>query len=281
MSQNISFFTPIVYGYQEKTLKEFAVEKADQYFSLGGRQAHVITGQVNASGEKGFVFVTGNSSLFVTALKIISYFSIVIPALMFVIKAVFKDGRPFYEMKQESVLAILKNRNENYDSTQNNPFEDLGRLDDLENKYRPSWQTKTELGLILKVRLEPQWYHLLDYFPLSQGTIQDIKDLVRLKPKTLNQIGSELRTDPLHPLGAALINPWKVPLHVIEFLIESGAVPNPVVQIDNGREIRSFDDLRYSVGRRVSKGRLKDVAKILDKHRYQSEAEALRRLCRS
>lgn len=98
---SIKFFTPVNYGDHCQTLAQFALEKVDAYFYLGGRKAQVIPGHRQGKSE-GTVLFDENASFFKTALKVATYFTLVIPALMLVAKVILRWTHPFH------LIGILK-----------------------------------------------------------------------------------------------------------------------------------------------------------------------------
>lgn len=75
----------------------------------------------------------------------------------------------------------------------------------------------------------------------------DIKDIVKLTPQSINCIiGSHINRNEVPPLAAACFN-VKMPLHIVEFLLQQGANPNATLKTMNGR-ISIFEDLKQHVG---------------------------------
>lgn len=91
MGNQISFFTPVSFGSQSGPLSE----KIDNYFYLGGKKAYVIPGHVE-QGSEDVILTPGQSSFLTTALKIVSYFTLIIPALMLIAKAALRYSHSFY-----------------------------------------------------------------------------------------------------------------------------------------------------------------------------------------
>lgn len=66
----------------------------------------------------------------------------------------------------------------------------------------------------------------------NSGIEKDIKEIVELTPQSMNCIIGSIRSvNELTPLAAACIN-VKIPLHIIEFLLQQGADSNATVQLD-------------------------------------------------
>lgn len=91
MGNQISFFTPVGFGSQSQPFSE----KIDNYFHLGGKKAYVIPGHVE-QGSEGVVLTQGQSSFLTTVLKIVSYFTLIIPVLMLIAKAALRHSHSFY-----------------------------------------------------------------------------------------------------------------------------------------------------------------------------------------
>lgn len=72
---------------------------------------------------------------------------------------------------------------------------------------------------------------------------QDIKDIVKLTPQSLNCILGILRCrNNVPPLAVACFN-VNIPLHIVEFLLQQGANPNATLKV-NGHPTKIFKDLR-------------------------------------
>ena len=86
---NISFCTPVSFGQQAQTLSQSLLEIADDYFFFGGEKA-IVDFTKTIEGSFGINLVDANSSWKETALKIISYFTIILPAILFLAKCVLR-----------------------------------------------------------------------------------------------------------------------------------------------------------------------------------------------
>jgi hypothetical protein len=77
----------------------------------------------------------------------------------------------------------------------------------------------------------------------NQEIEDDIKEIVKLTPQSVNCILGRLRCrDEVTPLVAASINP-NIPVHIVELLLESGANPNATIKL-NGYPIHILKDLK-------------------------------------
>jgi len=81
----------------------FLLEKVDSYFYLGGKKAKIEPGYTKGNSE-GVCLVDSKSSL--TALKVASYFTVVIPLLMLVAKSILRSNYDFYLLHREKVSII-------------------------------------------------------------------------------------------------------------------------------------------------------------------------------
>lgn len=96
----ISFFTPVSYRDQPTFWGQKAVELVDGYFSLGGRVAVVIPGAVQ-NGSQEVALQDVNAVWWQTALKVVSYFTVVIPVIMLVAKAIMRSQYLFHECQRQ------------------------------------------------------------------------------------------------------------------------------------------------------------------------------------
>lgn len=103
----ISFFTPIYYGSEAKTAKEKAIENIDNYFHLTGKKAVVIQSRtLNQKHEKVLLSKTKFSAL--TLLKtisvVLSCFTIIIPLIMCISKAILRSSHSYKLMNAKKEL---------------------------------------------------------------------------------------------------------------------------------------------------------------------------------
>jgi hypothetical protein len=93
--EKLSFFIPVRFDTEPKTLSQSLLELGDQYFFLGGKQAHVISDDVvTLESEK-------SSPCWLTALKILSYFTLIIPIGILLAKICLRSAHPFYIALEE------------------------------------------------------------------------------------------------------------------------------------------------------------------------------------
>ncbi len=93
--QSVNFFTPIHYGNQSKSLAQSAMEVVDEYLAFGDKKACVIAGKVE-DGKQGVVLTERKSSCVLSALKVASYFMIILPLIALFIKAALRCNYQFY-----------------------------------------------------------------------------------------------------------------------------------------------------------------------------------------
>ena len=93
--EGVNFFTPISHGKQGNTIATSVTDMAEDYFHLCGKKACVIAGRVE-NGKEGVVLTAGKSPLLLSALKVISYFTIIIPLIALLVKIVLRYKNQFY-----------------------------------------------------------------------------------------------------------------------------------------------------------------------------------------
>ena len=76
------FFTPIVFANNRTTFTQKVVEACDDFFYYGGRKICVLADKT--------IYLTHNQKRAITALKIALCFTVVLPALCLIIKALFR-----------------------------------------------------------------------------------------------------------------------------------------------------------------------------------------------
>lgn len=126
----------------------------------------------------------------------------------------------------------------------------LKKINDLVNKYS-KYNRKYERSLtdwLTGAELVPKGNpQLLDAlftgcrFPFAESTFeaytpeieQDIKDIVKLTPQSMNCILGTLRCRYfVPPLAVACVN-VNIPLHIVEFLLQQGANPKATLELNN------------------------------------------------
>jgi hypothetical protein len=93
MSQ-VSFFTPINFGNQPKSSSEWLLEKVDSYFHLKDKKAYVVLNETGLK-ERSVLIATEQSPCLITALKVASYITLVLPFIMLVLKAILRSAYTF------------------------------------------------------------------------------------------------------------------------------------------------------------------------------------------
>jgi len=91
----IGFFTPVKYGNQATSLGQKLTEFVDDYFYLGGRIAQVT--KSNQIGSEPVVLKVGKTVWWKTALKVISYTTLIVPMNMLIAKAALRSYYAFYD----------------------------------------------------------------------------------------------------------------------------------------------------------------------------------------
>lgn len=100
-SSPISFWTPIHFGNQPKTCSQFLLEYVDHYFSsFDDERADVILGHA-VNGKEAVTFSKGNPSYVMTVLKIISLFTLILPAILMIAKIILRSIHTFYPKLSE------------------------------------------------------------------------------------------------------------------------------------------------------------------------------------
>lgn len=78
------------------------------------------------------------------------------------------------------------------------------------------------------------------------GIENDIKNIIKLTPDSINCIGGSLRCrDFITPLYMACIN-TKIPIYIIELLLKNGANKNHLIKV-NGKKMSMLDDLKNNI----------------------------------
>jgi hypothetical protein len=104
----ISFFTPIV-AYENAPFSQKVLSAVDHYFYLGGRRAHVIEDAMER-GKRGVLLEEGRApSFFITAIKVTSYCTLVLPALALIAKALLRAFHQFYVIDSDATAKTAQN----------------------------------------------------------------------------------------------------------------------------------------------------------------------------
>lgn len=100
----VGFFTAVSFGDQPKSCTQSLLETVDGYFYLGGKKkAYVILGHAQQDGE-GTILAKDSPAFLITALKVISYFTIVIPVILLATKAVLRSIHSFHVIDAKQKL---------------------------------------------------------------------------------------------------------------------------------------------------------------------------------
>lgn len=104
----MSFFTPIIH-LKPQSWEHSLMNHAEEYFYLNdetrGQKAYVIDG----TDDQIISLMTDPSSFVITALKIVSYFSIILPAILLCVKLVLRFRHNFQELNVEELQRIEVN----------------------------------------------------------------------------------------------------------------------------------------------------------------------------
>lgn len=95
--EKVGFFTAVSFGDQPKSCTESLLETVDSYFYLGiwdSKKACVIAPQPQASSREA-VLIEDSPAFVVTALKVISYLTIILPVVLLMVKAVLRSIHSF------------------------------------------------------------------------------------------------------------------------------------------------------------------------------------------
>lgn len=98
--ERISFCTAVEYSRENRTCMEYLREKIDNYFYLGGRKAHVLK---DVQAEEGEIveYVNQKASCCSTFLKVVSYMTVALPVIMFIMKCIFRGDFIYYLNQKE------------------------------------------------------------------------------------------------------------------------------------------------------------------------------------
>lgn len=91
----IRFCTPIDYEGHWATLSQLLTQSVDGYFFLGGEVAVTLPGNVR-NGSQEVVLQQRETSWWKTALKVLSYMTVIIPVIMLIAKAVLRSYYRFH-----------------------------------------------------------------------------------------------------------------------------------------------------------------------------------------
>ncbi|MFI5335076.1 MAG: hypothetical protein ACHQT8_07985 [Chlamydiales bacterium] len=97
---NVGFFTPITFNGRYTSCSEGLLELVDSYFYLGGRKAFVIP----APGPARAVLMQETPELLMSALKVASYFTLVLPTVMLIAKVILRAVHHFEALDARVLL---------------------------------------------------------------------------------------------------------------------------------------------------------------------------------
>lgn len=104
----VHFFTPVTFDSPSKSKQEDFIEKVDGYFYLGGKRAYVISTDRKGDLERKARLLKDKSPCYITALKILSYFTIVIPFVMLIAKAILRCGYSIQLISKKTSSGLMK-----------------------------------------------------------------------------------------------------------------------------------------------------------------------------
>jgi hypothetical protein len=109
MSIVLNFSTPVVFG-SNKSFKESFLEMADGYFSLAGKRAFVISKEALKDKSYDVALQDLDEAFFlrfiISTIKIISYFTLILPALIFTAKWILRSEYIFHLKKVNVIYAF-------------------------------------------------------------------------------------------------------------------------------------------------------------------------------
>lgn len=91
----VGFFTAVSFGDQPKSCSQSLLETVDSYFYLCGKKAYVIPGNLQ-QGSEGTILRNDSSTCLVTAIKVISYATVILPVIILIAKIVLRSIHTFF-----------------------------------------------------------------------------------------------------------------------------------------------------------------------------------------
>lgn len=88
---NISFFTPVCSNKETDSTELFLLDKVDHYFYLGGKEAVILSG--DSTNIKNVELI--HSTAHLNALKIASYFTLILPLIALIAKIILRSKYEF------------------------------------------------------------------------------------------------------------------------------------------------------------------------------------------
>lgn len=103
--ERIGCGTPVTWGHHKKTCGQWLYEKSSNYLNVNGKVAKVLQGHAK-NGAQAVEFMDRPSSCCVTALKVISYATIIFPLLALIVRTVLGICYKFYLLSPKELDAI-------------------------------------------------------------------------------------------------------------------------------------------------------------------------------
>jgi hypothetical protein len=91
---DLSIFTAVNYGNNEKTISQSMLEKCDDFFFLRGRKAFVVQGRME-NGKQAVILSEARTTLLRSATKVMLYFTVFIPLLVLALKLILRAFHKF------------------------------------------------------------------------------------------------------------------------------------------------------------------------------------------
>lgn len=108
----LDFFTPVSYPAESRTCGRSFSEIFENYFYLGGHYAVVLQGKVDSpEGQPVELRVNTEhklSTMVKSALKVLSYFTIVLPLIAIIVKLIFRTTHKFYIDNEAEAQKLVK-----------------------------------------------------------------------------------------------------------------------------------------------------------------------------
>lgn len=182
-----------------------------------------------------------------------------------ILEKIIKEIPKFYYKLEDKIKElnemkkILDNKYKDLEELINNEIKDNNKRLELINKYDAYTHYNDEYPKLLIDALFS--FCDLPFARHSQRDINfdDIKEIIRLIPETLNNSYGKLRCrDNVPPLACACFNPY-VRLEIIEYLLEKGADKNKTINL-NGYPINILQDLKENNNNRYT-----EIEKLFNK----------------
>lgn len=148
----INFFTPVYYP-NAKTFEEKAIGHIDSYFHICGKKAVVISARLKDGNENVILKNTkfSTKTLFKTIGIVLTYFTVIIPLIMIISKAVLRSLHSYKLIDSKKELEQGKNDYPipkphivDHIAPQDKPQEEIDKINDLEKA-----KNELEKGLVL------------------------------------------------------------------------------------------------------------------------------------